>query len=93
MVGHDLGATLVTELVTQRLQFLANNRHQPVRITEDLQQPVTIEADEGQLLQAPLDVDLAARFGGQQGARQSAASAVAGFAFLLFAVVGVEILV
>jgi ABC-type transport system involved in cytochrome c biogenesis permease subunit len=31
----------------------------------------------------------AARFGGRQGARQAAASAVAGFAFLLFAVVGV----
>ena len=29
------------------------------------------------------------RFLGRQGARQSAASAVAGFAFLLFAVVGV----
>ena len=29
------------------------------------------------------------RFGGRQGARQAAASAVAGFAFLLFAVVGV----
>lgn len=33
-----------------------------------------------------------ARFGGRQGARQAAASAVAGFAFLLFAVVGVELL-
>jgi ABC-type transport system involved in cytochrome c biogenesis permease subunit len=28
------------------------------------------------------------RFGGRQGARQAAASAVAGFAFLLFAVLG-----
>ncbi len=34
----------------------------------------------------------AARFAGRQGARQAAASAVAGFVFLLFAVVGVEIL-
>lgn len=34
----------------------------------------------------------AARFAGRQGARQAAASAVAGFAFLLFAVVGVELL-
>lgn len=34
---------------------------------------------------------LAARFAGQQGARQAAASAVVGFAFLLFAVVGVEL--
>jgi ABC-type transport system involved in cytochrome c biogenesis permease subunit len=33
-----------------------------------------------------------ARFGAQQGARQAAVSAVGGFAFLLFAVVGVEIL-
>lgn len=33
-----------------------------------------------------------ARFAGHQGARQAAASAVAGFAFLLFAVVGVELL-
>jgi ABC-type transport system involved in cytochrome c biogenesis permease subunit len=33
-----------------------------------------------------------ARFGAQQGARDAAASAVAGFAFLLFAVVGVGIL-
>ena len=33
-----------------------------------------------------------ARFAGRQGARQAAASAVAGFAFLLFAVVGVELL-
>ena len=33
-----------------------------------------------------------ARFAGRQGARQAAASAVAGFAFLLFAVVGVGIL-
>ncbi|MFK7896778.1 MAG: cytochrome c biogenesis protein CcsA [Myxococcota bacterium] len=32
---------------------------------------------------------VAMRFGGKQGARQAAASAVAGFAFLLFAVVGV----
>lgn len=32
------------------------------------------------------------RFGGRQGARQAAASAVAGFAFLLFAVVGVGLL-
>jgi ABC-type transport system involved in cytochrome c biogenesis permease subunit len=32
------------------------------------------------------------RFAGRQGARHAAASAVAGFAFLLFAVVGVEIL-
>jgi len=35
---------------------------------------------------------VAVRFGGRQGARQAAASAVAGFAFLLFAVVGVGIL-
>lgn len=34
----------------------------------------------------------AARFAGNQGARQAAASAVAGFAFLVFAVVGVGIL-
>jgi ABC-type transport system involved in cytochrome c biogenesis permease subunit len=34
----------------------------------------------------------AARFAGHQGARQAAASAVAGFAFLLFAVVGVGLL-
>lgn len=34
----------------------------------------------------------AARFAGNQGARQAAASAVAGFAFLLFAVVGVGVL-
>jgi len=34
----------------------------------------------------------AARFAGKQGARQAAASAVAGFAFLLFAVVGVGLL-
>lgn len=34
---------------------------------------------------------VAARFVGHQGARQAAASAVAGFAFLLFAVVGVEL--
>lgn len=34
----------------------------------------------------------AARFGGGQGSRQAAASAVAGFAFLLFAVVGVGML-
>jgi ABC-type transport system involved in cytochrome c biogenesis permease subunit len=34
----------------------------------------------------------AARFAGNQGARQAAASAVVGFAFLLFAVVGVGIL-
>ena len=34
----------------------------------------------------------AARFAGRQGSRQAAASAVAGFAFLLFAVVGVELL-
>lgn len=34
----------------------------------------------------------AARFAGRQGARQAAASAVAGFAFLLFAVVGVGLL-
>lgn len=34
-----------------------------------------------------------ARFAGRQGARQAAASAVGGFAFLLFAVVGVEMLV
>ena len=34
----------------------------------------------------------AARFVGRQGSHQAAASAVAGFAFLLFAVVGVEIL-
>jgi ABC-type transport system involved in cytochrome c biogenesis permease subunit len=33
-----------------------------------------------------------ARFVGRQGSRQAAASAVAGFAFLLFAVVGVEVL-
>lgn len=33
-----------------------------------------------------------ARFVGHQGARQAAASAVGGFAFLLFAVLGVEIL-
>lgn len=33
-----------------------------------------------------------ARFAGRQGARQAAASAVAGFAFLLFAVIGVELL-
>jgi ABC-type uncharacterized transport system permease subunit len=33
-----------------------------------------------------------ARFVGHQGARQAAASALAGFAFLLFAVVGVELL-
>ena len=33
-----------------------------------------------------------ARFGSRQGARQAAVSAVGGFAFLLFAVVGVEIL-
>jgi hypothetical protein len=31
---------------------------------------------------------VALRFGGRQGARQAAASALAGFAFLLFAVVG-----
>ena len=35
---------------------------------------------------------VAARFAGRQGARQAAASAVAGFAFLLFAVVGVGII-
>ena len=34
----------------------------------------------------------ASRFAGRQGARQAAASAVAGFVFLLFAVVGVELL-
>lgn len=34
----------------------------------------------------------AARFAGHQGARQAAASAVAGFAFLVFAVIGVGIL-
>jgi ABC-type transport system involved in cytochrome c biogenesis permease subunit len=34
----------------------------------------------------------AARFAGNQGARQAAASAVVGFAFLLFAVVGVGVL-
>ena len=34
----------------------------------------------------------AARFGSHQGARQSAASAVAGFAFLFLAVIGVELL-
>jgi ABC-type transport system involved in cytochrome c biogenesis permease subunit len=33
-----------------------------------------------------------ARFVGRQGSRQAAASAVAGFAFLLFAAVGVEVL-
>ena len=33
-----------------------------------------------------------ARVAGRQGARQAAASAVAGFAFLLFAVIGVELL-
>jgi ABC-type transport system involved in cytochrome c biogenesis permease subunit len=33
-----------------------------------------------------------ARFGSRQGAHQAAASAVGGFALLLFAVVGVEIL-
>jgi ABC-type transport system involved in cytochrome c biogenesis permease subunit len=33
-----------------------------------------------------------ARFGSRQGGRQAAVSAVGGFAFLLFAVVGVEIL-
>ena len=32
---------------------------------------------------------VAARFAGHQGARQAAASAVAGFGFLIFAVVGV----
>ena len=35
---------------------------------------------------------VAARFGSQHGARQAAVSAVGGFAFLLFAVVGVGIL-
>jgi ABC-type transport system involved in cytochrome c biogenesis permease subunit len=35
---------------------------------------------------------VAARFGGSQGARAAAASAVAGFAFLCFAVIGVELL-
>ena len=35
---------------------------------------------------------LAARFGGRQAGRQAAASALAGFMFLLFAVVGVELL-
>jgi ABC-type transport system involved in cytochrome c biogenesis permease subunit len=35
---------------------------------------------------------VAARFGGRQAGRQAAASAVGGFAFLLFAVVGVELL-
>jgi ABC-type transport system involved in cytochrome c biogenesis permease subunit len=33
-----------------------------------------------------------ARFAGHQGARQAAASAVGGFAFLVFAVVGVGVL-
>ena len=36
---------------------------------------------------------VAARFGSRQGARRAAASAVAGFAFLFFAVIGVEIFV
>jgi ABC-type transport system involved in cytochrome c biogenesis permease subunit len=36
---------------------------------------------------------VAARFGAGQGSRQAAASAVGGFAFLLFAVIGVEIFV
>jgi len=36
---------------------------------------------------------VAARFGVSQGARQAAASAVGGFAFLFFAVIGVELLV
>jgi ABC-type transport system involved in cytochrome c biogenesis permease subunit len=35
----------------------------------------------------------AVRFGASQGSRQAAVSAVAGFVFLLFAVVGVELLV
>ena len=35
---------------------------------------------------------LVARFAGRQGARQAAATAVGGFAFLLFAVLGVELL-
>ena len=35
---------------------------------------------------------VASRFLGGQGARQAAASAVAGFAFLLFAVVGIGLL-
>ena len=34
-----------------------------------------------------------ARFGSSQGARQAAASAVGGFAFLFFAVIGVELLI
>jgi ABC-type uncharacterized transport system permease subunit len=36
---------------------------------------------------------VAARFGVSQGARQAAASAVGGFAFLFFAVIGVELLI